>query len=47
VGAAENENINPAQKELLKWRSKLGIGSKNDANAIMKIQMEEGLFFQQ
>ena len=26
VGAAENENISPAQKELLKWHWKLGIG---------------------
>jgi hypothetical protein len=26
VGAAENENISAAQKELLKWHWKLGIG---------------------
>jgi hypothetical protein len=26
VGAAENDNISPAQKELLKWHWKLGIG---------------------
>ena len=26
MGAAENENISPAQKELLKWHWKLGIG---------------------
>jgi hypothetical protein len=26
VGAAENENISPAQIELLKWHWKLGIG---------------------
>jgi hypothetical protein len=53
VGAAENENISPAQKELLKWHWKLGIGmyriafKKGCANAIMKIQMEEQLFFHQ
>jgi hypothetical protein len=42
VGAAENKNISPAQKELLKWHWKLGIGI-----AIMKIQMKERLSFQQ
>jgi len=41
VGAAENENISPAQKELLKWHWELGIGMYRIQEMMRKCHYED------